>query len=68
MSARKSDESQERARRTVLEIAQAFPDCFHIWGERISVREDAGTEMSRALARQALGDDEKQRDIISKKT
>ena len=30
-----------------LEIARLFPDEFRVWGERVSVKENAGTERTR---------------------
>ena len=30
-----------------LDIARLFPDEFRIWGERVSVKENAGTERTR---------------------
>lgn len=30
-----------------LEIARLFPDDFRIWGDRVSVKENAGTERTR---------------------
>jgi len=37
-----------------LFIARLFPESFHVWGERISVRDEAGTEASRAMVRENL--------------
>lgn len=37
-----------------LAIARAFPDCFTVYGERIAVRNDAGTEATRAMVRAEL--------------
>jgi hypothetical protein len=40
--------------RLSFEIARLFPESFHVWGERISVRDEAGTEASRAMVRENL--------------
>lgn len=37
-----------------LSIARLFPECFSVFGERIAVRNDAGTEATRALVRAEL--------------
>ncbi len=37
-----------------LFVARLFPESFHVWGERISVRDEAGTEASRAMVRENL--------------
>jgi len=37
-----------------LSIARLFPECFTVFGERIAVRNDAGTEATRALVRAEL--------------
>ena len=37
-----------------LFIARLFAESFHVWGERISVRDEAGTEASRAMVRENL--------------
>ena len=63
---RKSRINQERLARSAtadtrtagkslaLFIARLFPESFHVWGERISVRDEAGTEASRAMVRENL--------------
>lgn len=37
-----------------LFIARLFPESFTVFGERIAVRNDAGTEATRALVRAEL--------------
>ena len=47
---RKQTESRQdltRGETLALEIARLFPDEFRVWGERVSVKENVGTERTR---------------------
>ena len=37
-----------------LSIARLFPECFSVFGDRIAVRNDAGTEATRTMVRANL--------------
>lgn len=47
-------ESTTAAKSLALAIARLFPESFTLFGERIAVRNEAGTEASRAMVRENL--------------
>lgn len=49
-----------------LSIARLFPECFSVFGERIAVRNDAGTEATRALVRAELEAQERRKKVKGK--
>lgn len=46
--ARTESESLTAGERLSFEIARLFPESFRLWGKRVSVKENAGTETTRA--------------------
>lgn len=51
---REKPDSQSLAKSLALAIARLFPESFTVFGERIAVRNDAGTEATRAMVRADL--------------
>ena len=49
-----------------MSIARLFPECFSVFGERIAVRNDAGTEATRALVRAELEAQERTKKVKGK--
>jgi hypothetical protein len=58
---REKPDSQSLAKSLALAIARLFPESFTVFGERIAVRNDAGTEATRAMVRADLEALEKKR-------
>ena len=55
---REKPDNQSLAKSLALAIARLFPESFTVFGERIAVRNDAGTEAARQTARQAIAEAE----------
>lgn len=51
---REKPDSPSIAKSLALAIARLFPESFTVFGERIAVRNEAGTEASRAMVRENL--------------
>ena len=58
MARKKTDSIKTDGETLALYIARLFPESFTVYGERIAVRNDAGTEASRETARQAVAEAE----------
>ena len=51
---REKPDNQSLAKSLALAIARLFPESFTVFGERIAVRNDAGTEATRTMVRANL--------------
>ena len=67
MARKKTDSIKTDGETLALYIARLFPESFTVYGERIAVRNDAGTEASRETARQAVAEAEQWRNNAKKK-
>ena len=67
MARKKTDSIKTDGETLALFIARLFPESFTVYGERIAVRNDAGTEASRETARQAVAEAEQWRNNAKKK-
>ena len=47
-------DGQQTGETLALYVARLFPESFTVFGDRIAVRNDAGTEATRALVRAEL--------------
>ena len=67
MARKKTDSIKTDGETLALFIARLFPESFTVYGERIAVRNDAGTEAGRETARQAVAEAEQWRNNAKKK-
>ena len=67
MARKKTDSIKTDGETLALFIARLFPESFTVYGERIAVRNDAGTEAARQTARQAIAEAEQWRNNAKKK-
>ena len=68
MARKKTDSIKTDGETLALYIARLFPESFTVYGERIAVRNDAGTEASRETARQAVAEAEQRKNNAKKKS
>ena len=68
MARKKTDSIKTDGETLALFIARLFPESFTVFGERIAVRNDAGTEASRETARQAVAEGEQRKNDAKKKS
>ena len=68
MARKKTDSIKTDGETLALYIARLFPESFTVYGERIAVRNDAGTEASRETARQAVAEVEQRKNDAKKKS
>ena len=54
MGKKQSKDKQEKGETLSLYVARLFPDSFTVFGDRIAVRNDAGTEATRTMVRANL--------------
>lgn len=68
MARRKTDSIKTDGETLALFIARLFPESFTVFGERIAVRNDAGTEAARQTARRAVAEVEQRKNDAKKKS